>query len=637
MCGIAGFCRLLEAEPDGNEALLIHRMMQALRHRGPDDSGVWMSSDRKVVLGHTRLSILDLSPNGHQPMLGADGSVLVYNGELYNFQALRQQFVAESLRSTSDTEVLLRCYEADGESCLQYLNGMFAFALWDPSRKRLLLARDRVGIKPLYYTTLSGVFAFASEIKALLALPWVSAELDEEALSCFLIFNHLQAPATMFKGIAKFHAGYRMVVDTSGIQSYEPFWKPRWDRETQGSDSELQALVLRELGDSVRRQMVADVPVGIFLSGGVDSSGLVALASRNTEAPLTTYSIGFAGAPRYSELDYARLVARKFKTKHIERVVRREELAEFLPQLVEIYDEPLADATSIPIYFISQLARSNGTIVVLTGDGSDELFCGYRRWVRYARVLPWYRRYLRTPALLRKIVEAAYRAVDNSSPRYELLSQAAAGHEVYWGAGGFKNSKRQSVLSANYLERLAGKEPYQSVCSSRRGFEAAFASQALLSDVNWLCYNGLTDALPNFYCYRADRMGMANSVEIRVPYLDNRIVDLAFSLPSTCKLNGGEPKWILKKAFEPLLPREVLYRRKMGFCVPIREWAGETFARYIDDHLASFCRETGLFREEGLREQLRRASAGDPYYAFGLWNLYFLMVWMRRWILGCSA
>src|SRR6185503_9298793 len=244
----------------------------------------------------------------------------------------------------------------------------FALALWDPARQRMLLARDRVGIKPLYYTSLGGVFAFASEIKALLALPWIRAQLDEEALSGFLAFNHVQPPGTMFKGIAKFHPGHRLIVDTSGIRSYEPFWKPAWSEEVAGNNGALEHALLHQLGDSVKRQMVSDVPVGVFLSGGVDSSGIVALASQQTTVPLTTYSIGFEGAPDYNELDYARKVARQYKTNHIERVVRKEEIAEFLPKLVDIYDEPLADATSIPIYFISQLARSNGTIVVLTGD-----------------------------------------------------------------------------------------------------------------------------------------------------------------------------------------------------------------------------------------------------------------------------
>jgi asparagine synthase (glutamine-hydrolysing) len=634
MCGIAGILNLRESPLEADERSLVSRMAASQHHRGPDDMGVWISDDRRTALGHSRLSILDLSPNGHQPMIGQSGSVLTYNGELYNFHALRQRFPPETLRSTSDTEVLLRCYEADGENCLTYFNGMFAFAIWDARRKELLLARDRVGIKPLYYTTLGSVFAFASEIRALLTLPWVRRELDEEALISFLTFNYLQPPATLFKGIAKLRPGHRLIVDRSGIRSDEPFWRPIWDSELEGNDEDLRRKLLAELQDSIRRQMVSDVPVGVFLSGGVDSSGLVALASEHTTVPVRTYSIGFEGAPAYNELDYARQVAAQYKTNHIERVVRKEELAEFLPKLVDIYDEPLADATSIPIYFISQFARANGSIVVLTGDGSDELFCGYRRWTNYVKVMPWYRRYLKTPGWVRQSVKTLYGMVDHSSPKYELLRQAAAGHEVYWGAGGFKERARQSALHPDYLRRLNGHDPYASVAGARQAFRAAYPEASMRDDVNWLCWNGFTDAVPNFYCYRADRMGMAHSVEVRVPFLDNQIVDLAFSLPSASKLKQGQPKYILKKALEPYLSKELLYRRKMGFCVPIREWADEVFVRYIDEHLKGFCRQTGLFNEAGLREQLRRTSTGNVDYAFGLWNLYFLMIWMRRWILG---
>ena len=632
MCGIAGFCGTSRKVRDGGEEAILQRMTNALRHRGPDDTGIWLSPDKEVVLGHTRLSILDLSPNGHQPMTGSAGNIIVYNGEIYNFAELKERFQGHSFKSTSDTEVLLKCYEAYGEKCVEYLNGMFAFALWDPGHKRLLLARDRVGIKPLYYTTLGGVFAFASEIKALLTLPWITAELDEQALSEFLAFNHVTPPATMFRGICKFHPGHRMVVDASGILDYGPFWTPRWTETLDGDVSDLQGQLLKQLQDSVRRQMVADVPVGTFLSGGVDSSGIVAIASGHSTVPLTTYSIGFEGAPEYNELGYAQQVARQYKTNHIERVVRRSEISEFLPRMVDIYDEPLADATSIPIFFISQLARANGTIVVLTGDGSDELFCGYQRWAKYCQVMPWYRRYLAFPGWLRRGVKTVYGSFDRSSPQFELLSQAAAGHEVYWGAGGFKSSTRETVLAPDYLRRLNGHGPYNAVLASRRRFVEAFPSARLRNDVNWLCYNGLTDAVPNFYCYRADRMGMAHSIELRVPYLDNNVVDLAFKLPAPAKLSNGQPKAILKKALEPLLPRDILYRRKMGFCVPVREWAGDVFLPYIHDNLKAFCRDTGLFREEGLRDQLRYASAGDGDYSFGLWNLYFLMAWMRRWV-----
>jgi asparagine synthase (glutamine-hydrolysing) len=425
-----------------------------------------------------------------------------------------------------------------------------------------------------------------------------------------------------------------MEVEDSQIVQYKPFWTltPGSVISREG-DAALADRVRVTLSDSIDRQMVADVPVGIFLSGGVDSSGIVALASQRTSVPLTTYSVGFQGAPDYDELAYARTIARQFKTNHVERIVERNEIAEFIPKIVDIYDEPLADATSIPIYFISELARRNGTVAVLTGDGADELFCGYRRWASYARVLPWYRGLLKTPQWARGLVKAGYAAMDSSSPKFEFLSQLAAGHEVYWGAGGFKASVVSSLLSPEYLDRIGGREPYEEIRAIRRNYIDAFGPSAKSRDINWLCYWGFVEAVPNLYCYRADRMGMAHSIEIRVPFLDNKVVDLAFSLPDHAKLKDGVSKAVLKTALEPFLPKEILYRRKMGFCVPIREWAGDVFVGYVENHLKSFCKDTGLFREEGVRNLIKASKSGNTDYAFGLWNLYFLMAWMNKWIL----
>ena len=631
MCGIAGI--LFPSRSESSVGLpSLESMLNRIKHRGPDDHGTWTSADGNLFLGHRRLSILDLSANGHQPMIGPRGGVIVYNGELYNHTELRSKFSNEKLRSNSDTEVLLRCIEEEGEQALEKLNGMFAFAQWDHQRRTLLLARDRVGIKPLYYTTLGNIFAFASEIKALLVLPWVSAQLDEKALSNFLVFNHLQSPETMFKGISKVHPGHFMVVEDGKIKTYRPFWKINSAPSAQFESDVVKGLQDR-LESSVRRQMVADVPVGVFLSGGVDSSGLVALASQRTSVPLKTYSVGFEGAPAYTELQYAREVSQRFQTEHFERVIKRNEIADFLPNIVDIYDEPLADATSIPIYFISELARQNGTIAVLTGDGADELFCGYRRWVRQVKALKLYRKLLATPQWARTFLRNSYGVVDSTSPRYEFLNQASHGHEVYWGAGGFKLSALQSILAPDYVKRLNDSSPYDQIRSARSKFKETFPGLLGKSEINWLCYYGFQDAVPNFYCHRADRMGMAHSIEIRVPYLDNEIVDFAFGIPPASKLDGGIPKAVLKRALEKDLPHDILYRRKMGFCVPVREWCTDIFLPYLDSRISHFCRETGIFQEAGLRRLIDETRAGNPNHAFSLWNLFFFIRWMDRWIL----
>ena len=594
MCGINGFFNYSGKVLTGQEAVL-QRMNIVLGHRGPDDHGTWHSGDQRVWLGHQRLSIVDLSPNGHQPMQGANGSVIVYNGEIYNFKSLRRQFDESTLRSASDTEVLLRLYERDGIDCLAALNGMYAFAIWNQKRRELHLARDRIGIKPLYYTTQNGIFAFSSEVKALLTLPWVSATLDESALYHFLTFNHLEPPQTMFQDIHKFHPGYRMIVGEQGVCAYEPYWEVTYTDYSAATFPELRQRVYDELQASVRHQMVADVPVGAFLSGGVDSSAVVGLMSRCTSKPVRTYSIGFANAPNYDELKYARRISRHFGTEHFEKVVTAQEIADFLPRVVDIYDEPLADATSIPMYFLSQLARENGTIVVLTGDGADELFCGYRHWMRYATLYPWFRAYSMLPRFVKSAVTSLYGAIRRSSPAAEILSRAEKGQEFYWGAGGFKESAKRRFLSREYIERMKTRDSHESVLNQRRLLDSIAPNGRKLSDIDWLCFKGLKDSVPNFYLYRADHMSMAHSIEIRVPFLDHHMVDFALSIGGAWKLRDNQPKYILKKALEPLVPHDNLYRNKMGFCVPLREWAGEIMVEYVDSHLEKFCSDTGLF------------------------------------------
>ncbi|MGH7450809.1 MAG: asparagine synthase (glutamine-hydrolyzing), partial [bacterium] len=484
-----------------------------------------------------------------------------------------------------------------------------------------------------YYTTLHGIFAFSSEIKALLALPWVKAELDEEALYHFLTFNYVLPPQTMFKSIHKFHPGYKMVVGGNGIKIYEPYWEVSYSDYGAASVAELSDLVMKELERSVQYRMVSDVPVGVFLSGGVDSSSIAALMSKNASAPIKSYSIGFQNAPDYDELAYARKIAEQFGTEHFEKVVTPQEIVDFLPRIVEIYDEPLADATSIPIYFISQLARENGTIVVLTGDGGDELFCGYSNWMRYVQLYPFYQLFSQLPRPAKSAIAGLYGAVDKSSPQYEILSRAAKGHEFFWGVGGFKESTKHLFLTSAFKQKLSKIDSHDQIVYYRQLFQSIPQNGRVRSDVDWLCFMGLKASVPNLYLYRADRLGMAHSIELRAPYLDYEFVNLALSIPAKWKTHKREPKYILKKSLERLLPAEILYRKKMGFCVPLSEWAADIMIDYIDTNLNGFCRDTGIFNENGLRQQLDQAKSGNPHYTFTLWNIYFLISWFKKWIL----
>jgi asparagine synthase (glutamine-hydrolysing) len=632
MCGINGFYNYGSSSiPDAK--LLVGKMNDTLVHRGPDDSGVWSSHGENITLGHRRLSILDLSARGHQPMHGNHGSTIVFNGEIYNFRELRKEFSAESFSSDSDTEVLLCLYERKGQSCLDDLNGMFAFAIWDDNSRKLFLARDRIGIKPLYYTTMGGVFSFSSEIKSLLVLPWVKAKLDEEALYHYLTFNNVPHPQTMFSGISKLEPGYCMVVGGHGIEQHRQYWEAEYSDYSRMSDSDLQEQVLAQLRASVERRMVSDVPVGAFLSGGVDSSAIVGLMSEFSNQPVKTYSIGFDGAPGYDEREYARQISRRFNTDHYERIVTRQDIVDFLPGIVDIYDEPLADATSIPINFISALARENGSTVVLTGDGADEEFFGYSHWMPYLTLGRYFDLLSSMPSPIRKLVAGLTSCMDENRPAFEIINRACNRQEFFWGgAGGLKESAKQRILSPAYKERMKDVDIHMHVALLKEKFLGLNKGGDSFGNADWMSYTGVKEIIPNFYLYRADRLGMAHSIELRVPFLDHEVVNLALSIPGERKLINGEPKGVLKKALESLLPEEILYRKKVGFCVPLDIWLKDIMAENVESRLTAFCDDTGLFDRQAIAGLVNQCKSGNSNVVHILWNLYFLINWHARWI-----
>lgn len=630
MCGINGILNF-GGRQLGDELRLVSDMNDRIAHRGPDDSGVWRSPDRMTTLGHRRLSIIDLTSAGHQPMSTSHGPVVVFNGEIYNYQELKTRFTDYKFQSDSDTEVLLAAYERFGDGFLDQLNGMFALAIWDPELRTLFLARDRVGKKPLYYTTQGGIFAFSSEIKALLTLPWVSAALDEKALYSFLTFNFVPAPATMFQGIQKLPPGCKMRVSTSGDIRIDEFWEVEIESEL-GTQDDIENRLTDEIDRAVGYRMVSDVPVGAFLSGGVDSTATVAFMQRHVSYKIKTFSIGFEGEAAYDETLNARQAAKLLDTDHYEAQVTKQNLVDFLPRIVDIFDEPLADPTCIPIYFLSAMARDNGIKVVVNGDGPDELLLGYRSWARYARLFPYYRAFCRTPRFFRNgIANAALRANDLSSVT-ELLYRAAKDQELFWGgASSFKESTKRKFLTEGFLERVGDVNCHQEFVALRQRFDAVFPRR-LKSDVNWMCYVGLRFLIPNFYTYRADRLTMAHSIEARSPFLDFNFVNYAFSLDARWKYQQGIPKFILKKSLEKSLPREVLHRKKQGFCVPLKEWASDILVDEIEANLDSFCNETGIFLAEAVRAHLNELRQGKTDFVNRLWTIYFLLMWYRRWM-----
>ncbi|HRH65939.1 MAG TPA: asparagine synthase (glutamine-hydrolyzing) [Bacteroidia bacterium] len=633
MCGINGLFSYSGVGID-RAAEKMAAMNERIRHRGPDDRGYWQDPSGRVVFGHLRLSIIDLSPSGHQPMISRKGTIIVFNGEIYNYKEIRDRFFKnENLKSSSDTEILLLLYEKFGEKCLEYLNGMFAFAIWDPEKEELFLARDKAGKKPIYYSVQNGVFAFSSEIKALLELPYVNAELDEEALYHFLTYNLLPPPLTMFRGIHKFHPAHKMKVTKRGIESYSPYWEVSYSDLRQVNEQEIGKRISEAFTKAVNYRMVSDVPVGAFLSGGVDSSAVVAGMAKQSPHPVKTYSIGFDGQPDYDELKYAAQVAKKYGTDHYEKIVTPQDIRDFLPRIIDIFDEPMADSTCIPIYFISEKARANGTIVVLTGDGSDELFAGYRNWQKFIRRQPAFELYSSMPGFVKRSVAAVYEKINPSSPLTDILYRAANHQEFFWGgARSFKESRKRNFLSQEFNRHTSALNSYSVISEFREQFRQLQKQHPQLKFIDWMCYLGFKFNIPNFYLYRMDRLGMAHSIEIRTPFLDTDFVNLALSVPGALKIKNAEPKYIFKKSQEQELGHDLLYRKKQGFNVPLREWAGDLLTEYVEGNLKSFCADHPQFSFTGLSGQLSRLKSGDRQVTNQLWTLYFLMNWFKKWL-----
>jgi asparagine synthase (glutamine-hydrolysing) len=613
----------------------LHEMNKRIQHRGPDDQGTFIDTERGLALGHLRLSIIDLSAGGHQPMIDPSGDKIVFNGEIFNYKELKKYLPEYSFKTESDTEILLQLYRKYGHSALQYLNGMFAFAFFDQTKNELLLARDRAGKKPLYYSTKNGIFTFSSEIKALLTLPWIDAKPDDKALYNFLTFNHLDVPQTMFEGIYKLGPGELMTVDKNGIKEHRSYYEINYQNLNYQTEKQLEDAVFNAIDKSVEYRMVADVPVGAFLSGGVDSSAVVALMRKYSSNTIKTFSVGFDGQPDYDERIYAQQISKMFNTEHYEKIVTKTDIEEFLPAIVEIFDEPMADATCIPIYFISQLAKQHQTIVVQTGDGADELFAGYKGWMKYQNLYPWYHRYELLPAFLRNGFSKLLSYSENESPANEIIHRAAKNQELFWGgAKAFKESTKRNFLSNEWKSKIGNIDSYSVIKKRRDEFSLLQKKYPWLNDTDWMCYLGYKYLIPSKYLYRMDRLGMANSIEIRNPFLDFNLVDLALSVPPSFKVKNGIPKYILKKSLERILPNEILYRKKMGFCVPLKEWSSEIMIQQIEEKMHSFCSNYGIFKEEGLKLHIAEIKKGNTSYTNNLWTVFFLINWFEKWMGG---
>ncbi|HEV3471308.1 MAG TPA: asparagine synthase (glutamine-hydrolyzing) [Pyrinomonadaceae bacterium] len=642
MCGI---CGVWEYGSAGGrvELSLVERMRDLLAHRGPDDAGAQLFDGGRLGLGHRRLSIVDLSPAGHNPMRGCDGREVwtVFNGEIYNHAELRADLEARGhrYRSRTDTETILHLYEERGLDFVQDIEGDYAIALWDGQAGRLVLARDRVGVKPLYYYHSGGRLVFASEIKAILAHPAVTADVDEEALYHYLSFLTTPAPSTLFRGIRKLPAGHALVIGRDGEARVTQYWDalpPAGAQDEPRDDASVRAEILRLLRASVGKRMMADVPFGVFLSGGVDSSANVALMAEQMTGPVRTFTVGFRDHEELNELEAARAVARRFGTEHHEVLIGEDEMRSFLPDMVFHQDEPIADPVCVPLFYVSRLARETGTVVVQVGEGADEIFSGYDKYVRYLRIQErFWRHAARVPAPARRLASAVARPVMERAVKkrmaIELVRRLGADESLFWGSAVvFDETFKPRVLSRDLRARLIGLSSYDVVRRYEEQLGRARPGADFLAQMTYL---ELKLRLPELLLMRVDKITMATSVEARVPFLDHHLVEYAMGVSRAQKVEGRSGKHVLKRALEDVLPRDLLHRPKRGFGAPIRGWLQGAATDLLDAHLLnSPMRSLGLLDYDFVARLVAEHRRGARDWSFHLWALLNLSLWYERWI-----
>lgn len=622
MCGIAGIVDLKGRQPI-NESLL-KAMSDRLSHRGPDGSGVHVEAG--IGLAHRRLSIVDLAA-GQQPMYNEDHSVcIVFNGEIYNFQELVPELVAlgHVFRTRCDTEVIIHAWEQWGSDCLQRLNGMFAFALWDRNRRQVFLARDRLGVKPLFHATLAdGTLLFASELKSLLLHPDLPRKLLPRAIEDYLTFGYVPEPDTIFQHVHKLEPGHYLLVEAGGRQSIRRWWD--LDSQRFGShrpaEADARAELMQHLTDAVKRRLISEVPLGAFLSGGVDSSAVVAVMAGLMGDSVKTCSIAFDD-PDYDESTYAREVARQYHTDHSERTVEVDDFG-LLETLVGTYDEPYADSSAIPTYRVCAAARERVT-VALSGDAGDENFAGYRRYRLFAgeetiRGL--------IPAAIRRpvfgLLGRYYPKLDwaprvfRGKTTFQALARDSVGAYLH-GVSLTKADTRQQLYSAAFRSQLQGYD-------SRAVFDRHVRGREFPDALSMVQYLDLKTYLVGDILTKVDRASMAHSLEVRGPFLDYQFIEWAATLPTDYKLRGGVGKYLLKKALEPMLPNDILYRKKMGFAVPLARWFRGPLNKRVQALPDSpWLNADDIFDQSSLRKLVDRHLSGQRDFSMGIWSLLML-------------
>lgn len=639
MCGITGFIHFsaeIAAGSSSNNATnssvvdqkLLAQMNQAQFHRGPDEGGEYI--DEHVALGHRRLSIIDLS-SGQQPMASDDGDyILIFNGEVYNFKETRVELEAlgHKFHSHSDTEVILHAYMQWGQACVEKLQGMFTFAIWNKSKQSLFIARDRLGIKPLFYAMIDGTLYFASELKSITLVPGLSKKIDVKAIEQYFALGYAAEPHTIYQGVAKLPPGYTLSINVGDtLPIIERYWDVSYAQQVEMTEETYLEEMVEQFKAAVDSHMNADVPLGSFLSGGVDSSAVVAMMSQlsnetaddnSSVKPVTTCSIGF-DVKDYNETDFARMVAKDYKTDHHEQIVASDDF-ELVDVLAGLYDEPYADSSAMPTYRVCQLAREQVT-VCLSGDGADELLAGYRRYglmmneEKVRSILPYS---VRKPVfgILGKLYPKLDWAPQFLRAKTTFQSLAMDTAEGYFhGVSLLNNSQRKALFSDELYQELNG----YTALEVFREHERKFDGNDPLSLIQYL---DIKTYLVGDILTKVDRASMAHSLEVRVPFLDHKFVEWTAKVPTALKIKNGCGKYILKKSMEPHLPHDVLYRKKMGFRVPLSDWfRGPLKQKLRDSLLSEQMTNSGLFNMKTIETWLDDHQSGRKEYSAPLWTL----------------
>ncbi|SHJ53301.1 asparagine synthase (glutamine-hydrolyzing) [Propionispora hippei] len=632
MCGIVGALTFDSGNFQITEAY-ITSMRDEMIHRGPDGGGTWVSTNRRIGLGHRRLSIIDLSDMANQPMSNEDGSLwVVFNGEIYNHAEIRKELIALGGHTWktdhSDTEMILHAFEQWGINCLEKFRGMFAIALWDARRQELWLIRDRVGIKPLYYSIHHGRLTFGSEIKALLKDPEQKRLVHEEALYHYLSFLTTPAPQTLFAGIKKLSPGTWLRIRMNGDTYEQKYWDVLDHTQplSKVPEEDIAEMILNELRTAVTLRKVSDVPVGVFLSGGIDSSTNAALFSEGMSGGVKTFSIGYKGKYEsyQNELHYARQMANVVGAEHHELLLDVDDLLDFLPRMVHLQDEPIADPVCVPVYYVSKLARDRGAIVCQVGEGADELFAGYPYWTKVLKLDNMRRKY--GNSFLFNTGKLALKTMGKDvGMSFEWLNRSSLHYPLYFGCNQeMSDIQKQRLLSPRMKQKWQSLSSWDVI----RPMFNEFKTKAWQDDlVQWMSYSNLRLRLPELLLARVDKMGMGAGLEARVPFLDHKFVELAMSIPSDLKIKNSINKYILKKAVRGIIPDNLIDRRKQGFGVPISEWFYQQLGTEMKIELKKFCSETDYFKISEIERLIERGESGQ------VWYLFNFVLWWKRFIL----